>query len=122
MIVDANCKCGCEMPPDVARNVALAASALATIRVAIPSIKVTSWYRCSKRNAEVGGAPKSIHMTGLAFDLNADGMTGAQIADRIEALINAGSIPEGGVGTYPGIRRLCHYDSRSILGLARARW
>lgn len=32
-------------------------------------LMITSGYRCEKRNAEVGGAPKSYHMTGLAVDL-----------------------------------------------------
>lgn len=122
MIVDANCRCGCTMPDDVAKNVALAASALATIRVTIPSIKVTSWYRCKARNKAIGGAAKSLHLSGLAFDLNAEGMTGRQIADRLEQLIATGAIPEGGVGTYPGMRRLCHYDARTVLGMRRARW
>lgn len=33
------------------------------------SVTVTSGYRCARRNAEVGGVPKSRHMRGLAADV-----------------------------------------------------
>lgn len=32
-------------------------------------IPITSGYRCSKHNAEVGGEPASVHLYGLALDL-----------------------------------------------------
>lgn len=31
---------------------------------------VRSWYRCPKRNAAVGGAKDSLHMRGLAVDVD----------------------------------------------------
>jgi hypothetical protein len=50
-------------------------------------ITVTSGFRPSNINAKVGGAKKSLHMTGLAIDLfDPDNQIGKQLKERYELL------------------------------------
>jgi uncharacterized protein YcbK (DUF882 family) len=35
----------------------------------VPEAQVTSWFRDERRNAEVGGAPRSQHLLALAIDV-----------------------------------------------------
>jgi len=47
---------------------------------------ITSGYRCPKHNAEVGGAPDSLHMAGCAADIRCDAVEPrklAQLAGRV---------------------------------------
>ena len=37
-----------------------------------PPFSVTSWFRSAKRNAQVGGHPKSKHLVGLGLDIVLD--------------------------------------------------
>lgn len=51
--------------------------------------------RCAKHNAELpGSAPNSAHLTGMAADIRADGMSNAQLGAIIKALYRAGELPE----------------------------
>jgi uncharacterized protein YcbK (DUF882 family) len=42
---------------------------LEEVRVALGPLRVTSGYRCPQHNKDVGGAPSSSHMAGLAADI-----------------------------------------------------
>lgn len=64
-------------------------------------IVVTSGYRCAPHNANVGGAPSSLHICGMAADVQCDGLTPQMLADVAE---EAGA---GGIGLYP---RHVHVD------------
>jgi len=56
-------------------------AALEALRAAVGNqpIIVHDAYRCVKHNAEVGGAPHSEHVAGLAADISVDGMTAAEL-------------------------------------------
>lgn len=43
---------------------------------------VTSWWRTEKRNNEVGGLPKSLHIKGLAIDVVLDSTVDKASFDR----------------------------------------
>lgn len=60
-------------------------------------IRINSGYRCPKHNAEVGGAPYSIHTFGLALDMNCKNTRGVEKMERIIDLV----MPELRVGIYP---------------------
>ena len=46
-------------------------------------INVTSGYRCQRLNKHIGGARNSQHQTGRAADINATGLTAAQLFEFI---------------------------------------
>jgi GH24 family phage-related lysozyme (muramidase) len=84
-------------------------------------IRIHSGYRSPAHNASVGGAKKSQHLCGQAADITISGLTARQIYDRIESLIAAGRMMQGGLGLYDGPDRqtpFVHYDIRG----SRARW
>lgn len=61
---------------------------------------VTSGYRCPRQNQEVGGAPSSLHLAGMAADV--------QASTSIEHLASvAEAVGAGGIGVYP---RHVHVD------------
>ena len=75
-------------------------------------IKINSGYRCKKHNENVGGAPNSFHVQGLAADISVNGMTIEELKDYVH------KIPEfenGGIGLY---KRWIHVDIRKT----KARW
>lgn len=79
-------------------------------------IRITgSGYRTQKHNKAVGGAPFSQHLTCSAADINADGYSPKLLASKIEALIKAGHMKQGGLGIY---KNFVHYDIRGT----KARW
>lgn len=111
------------MPPDVLKNAEILAEHLEVIRLDLGKpLTVRSWYRCAARNKAVGGAPKSLHLTGAAVDINCGGFSGPDIAKRIERLIKDERIPDGGLGVYATKPALCHFDVRTVLGKKPARW
>jgi hypothetical protein len=61
---------------------------------------VTSGYRCPRHNRDVGGAPESLHLAGMAADVQ------ASIEPRHLAAI-AKACGAGGIGVYP---RHVHVD------------
>jgi hypothetical protein len=60
-------------------------------------INVSSAYRSSKVNAAIGGASKSFHQTGQAFDVSTKGMTDDEKRDMTERAIMSGAME---IGTY----------------------
>ena len=81
-LAEARCKCGaCEIPEGVRRNAEILAEHLEVVRLELGKpLRIRSWYRCPKHNANVGGAPKSIHLAGAAVDINCGGFLGPEIA------------------------------------------
>jgi len=62
---------------------------------------VSSGYRCAKQNREVGGAPSSLHLAGMAADVQAAAAKPPHLKSVAEA------VGAGGIGVYP---RHCHVD------------
>lgn len=72
-------------------------------------IKIHSTYRTPARNAQIGGATKSLHLKAAAVDFSVNGMQPEALHKYIYKLMQAGKIEKGGIGqgaTY------CHYDYR----------
>lgn len=71
------------------------------------SIKITSAYRCEKRNTAVGGSSHSQHKLGTATDIQVSGMEPTAVQDACEHF--------DGLGRYDSFT---HIDSRG----SEARW
>lgn len=111
-----NCRDGTLVPAELIPNVIELAKNLQVLRDDIgTAIHINSAYRHPAYNKKIGGAPKSTHMKAKAADIRAKGFTPAQLAARIEKLIKAGKMKQGGIGIYP---TFCHYDIRGT----KARW
>lgn len=112
-----NCKDGTTVPEKYYSNVLKVAENLEVLReyLKIPIIISGSGYRTKKHNTEVGGAPKSQHLTASAADISVHGLSPMQIAEAIETLIEEGKMQQGGMGVYP---TFVHYDIRGT----KARW
>jgi uncharacterized protein YcbK (DUF882 family) len=93
---EAQCHCGCLMPPDIARNVQAMVYIAESVRAVLdlPMI-IDSWYRCPTYNAAIGGAPNSMHVYGLAIDFKAPPLTPHQVSDVCVEVQNRGLV--GGV-------------------------
>jgi uncharacterized protein YcbK (DUF882 family) len=76
-------------------------------------IHITSWLRPPAINQAVGGVANSQHIIGWAADIQIEGYTPNQVAER---LTNSWS---GGLGDSTAFT---HLDLRDRLGLASARW
>ncbi|MEE1898047.1 D-Ala-D-Ala carboxypeptidase family metallohydrolase [Flavobacterium rakeshii] len=112
-----NCKDGTNVPEKYHPNVLKVAENLEVLREYLqhPIIISGSGYRTKKHNTEVGGAPKSQHLTASAADISVHGLSPMQIAEAIETLIEEGKMQQGGMGVYP---TFVHYDIRGT----KARW
>ena len=74
-------------------------------------VVITSGYRCAEHNSNVGGAPKSKHVEGIAADIKINGISPGVIFDYLD-----GTFPNCyGIGLYSG---WVHIDVRE----AKARW
>ncbi len=110
------CNCGCEMPDDVYSNVIKLAGELQKLRdIFDVPFTPTNAYRCPKHNKAVGGVSKSMHLLGLAADLQIPEIEPHEVAGVIETLMDNGEILMGGVGRY---NTFTHMDIRGN----RARW
>jgi peptidoglycan hydrolase-like protein with peptidoglycan-binding domain len=110
-------KDGAPFPKWVIPNVKELIEQLEVIRAALGNkpISITSGYRSPAHNAAVGGAKNSQHMQGNAADIVVSGKTPYQVYQKIEQLISAGKIRQGGLGLYSSF---VHYDTRGY----KARW
>lgn len=79
------------------------------------TLSINSGYRTPSYNKKVGGKPKSQHLLAKAADITCKWETPKQIAARIERLIKAEVMTEGGIGVYIGFT---HWDCRRT----KARW
>lgn len=105
-----------QVPTKYRKNVQELANNLQVLRddLGVP-VFVVSGYRTATYNKAVGGAKSSQHLQAKAGDITAKGYTPKQVAARVEKLIKAGKMKQGGLGVYPGF---IHYDTRGT----RARW
>lgn len=122
------CKDGTPVPASLIPNVQELANNLQVLRddlntnrpaKAPPGVVITlpvnSAYRTKTYNKKVGGKPASKHLTAQAGDITCKWEDPKQLAARIEKLIAAGKMKQGGIGIYPGFT---HYDVRGT----KARW
>lgn len=72
-------------------------------------ITITSGYRTPNYNKMVGGAKYSQHKEGRAADIKVKGISARRVAVGVRALMRAGKIPLGGIGSYASFT---HYDIR----------
>jgi zinc D-Ala-D-Ala carboxypeptidase len=68
-------------------------------------IIITSAYRSPAHNARVGGAPRSRHLQGIAFDVRMDNH------DPEAFIAQARAVGFHGIGTYPR-QNFVHIDAR----------
>lgn len=74
-------------------------------------VLINSAYRCPSRNAAVGGAKNSQHLTGRAVDIRINGIDPTKVYAYADKLVNE----KGGVGHY---NTFTHIDTRGYY----ARW
>ena len=109
---------GTGVPWDLVDNVKQCAANLQILRDEIGKpITLISGWRGPLYNAKIGGAKKSLHLTGKAADSRVRGMDPVEVAEVIFSLIDAGKMDQGGVGIYPS-SNFVHYDCRGT----KARW
>lgn len=77
-------------------------------------IKILSGLRCAERNAMLGGAKDSQHLTGKAADIV---VVGVPLSDIFRAAVGVPEFFSGGIGIYPD-GGYVHVDVRGT----RARW
>ena len=110
------CKCGCEMPDFVKKNVKELAKDLQVIRDKVGiGFTPNSAYRCAEHNTSIGGVKSSQHLSGKAADINIKGIEPSKVADLVEDLMKTEAITKGGVGRY---NSFTHVDIRGT----NARW
>ena len=107
-ILDTEYKCPCcdRFPPDFDRNnhilpYQMIFKKFAKIREAWGSgLPITSGYRCPEYNEEIGGAPTSVHMFGLALDIDCanagEVRTLARLIDSLDEELRMGKYTEAG--------------------------
>ncbi|RZL19750.1 MAG: DUF882 domain-containing protein [Pedobacter sp.] len=112
-----DCKDGTPVPEIFLSNLKELANNLQVLRDFLKKpITITgSGYRTPSHNKNVGGAPKSQHLTASAADINATDMTPKELGSVIDKLIANGSMKEGGLGIY---KQFVHYDIRG----KKSRW
>ncbi|UJR82738.1 glycoside hydrolase family protein [Sandaracinus amylolyticus] len=109
-------KDGVDVPRPLRGNVQLLMAQLEVLRAEVGApITITSGYRSPEHNKKVGGAKKSQHLCGIAADIKVKGMTPKEVHAKIEELIAAGRMKQGGLGLY---KTFVHYDIRG----KKARW
>lgn len=70
------------------------------------TLPINSGYRTPEYNKAIGGAKNSAHLKAMAADITQKYMTPKQLKARIESLIKAGKMSDGGIGLYPGFVHL----------------
>ncbi len=76
-------------------------------------IDVQSWYRSPRRNAAVGGASKSQHLTGLATDFVVRGYESVEGNKRVQQILNPLPFMQKCGLEYTG-GKWTHVDSRGV--------
>lgn len=99
---------GREPSSEVLKNLTELAKNLEVLRKHLGKpIHITSGYRSKEHNQKIGGALNSMHITGMAADIQVEGIKPSDIAKAIELLIKEGKIKQGGLGIY---KTWIHYD------------
>jgi len=115
-IKEFNCKCGCEMPDDVRKNVEILAKNLQIVRDILDEpINISSAYRCEAHNKDIGGVSNSQHILGKASDLVVKNLSTDKVYTALDRLMDGKFISQGGLGKY---NTFTHYDIRGH----EARW
>lgn len=95
---ELDCRCSCDAPPEVEKNLAQLAVHLEALRAALGCpIIVHCAYRCPKHNAAIGGAKNSQHMYGTACDFSTKKHTPKQAYKVAETITR---FREGGMHAY----------------------
>ncbi len=112
---EAQCPCGCVMPPDIQKKAQAMAHIAEVVRaeLGVPMI-VDSWYRCPKHNVEVGGDPNSFHLDALGIDFKTATLTPDQVHEKLLPLSQDGRI--GGLEKAPGHTHIDAGASRQFSG------
>ncbi len=109
---------GAPVPAALKPNMVRLARNLEVLRASLggKAISIHSGYRSPAYNASLpGAAPFSRHMRAEAADFSVAGVSNAAVYCKVEELIAAGKMREGGLGFYSGH---LHYDIRGTV----ARW
>lgn len=115
-IKELTCNDGTALPWNLLDNGIRLLKNLQVLRDALGApIEITSGFRNFTYNKSIGGAGDSQHSHGNAADIKVKGYTPRQVHAKIEELIKAKKMDEGGLGLYPS---WVHYDCR----LTKARW
>ena len=69
-------------------------------------IHCNSWARCETHNRNIGGAPHSYHIRGMAVDITVRGLTPAETHRILRTIQGPGKLV-GGLGRYASF---CHAD------------
>jgi len=114
-----NCKCGCEMPDDVLKNIKSLAVQLQVLRErSNEPISINSAYRCKSHNHAIGGVKNSQHVLGKAADIVIDNFTPNETADIIENMLRNEFLPSFNIGGLGRYNTFTHVDIRGYM----ARW
>jgi len=114
-IEEFQCKCGCNMPEFVKKNVIELAENLQIIRDEVGRLDLTNAYRCKDHNSDVGGSTSSQHLVGKAADVKSKSIKPKEMAQIVNDLMKNEKIKTGGIGIY---NTFTHIDIRGV----RARW
>ncbi len=107
-LIEFACKDGTPVPEKLVPNVKALAEQLQVIRDEIGEpIHILSGYRTPSHNTSVGGAKASQHLQAKAGDLTTKKYSPKELHTKIERLIKAGKLKNGGLGLYRGF---VHYD------------
>ena len=114
-IEEFQCRCGCNMPEFVKKNVIELAENLQIIRDEVGRLDLTNSYRCKDHNSDVGGSTSSQHLVGKAADVKSESIKPKEMAQIVNDLMKNEKIKTGGIGIY---NTFTHIDIRGV----RARW
>ena len=114
-IEEFQCRCGCDMPEFVKKNVIELAENLQIIRNEVGRLDLTNAYRCKDHNSDVGGSTSSQHLVGKAADVKSKSIKPKEMAQIVNDLMKNEKIKTGGIGIY---NTFTHIDIRGV----RARW
>lgn len=115
-ISEFQCKCGCDMPYDVIKNIKLLAENLQIVRDVLGEpIRINSAYRCEAHNKSIGGVSNSQHILGKASDVVVSNLSTEEVYTALDRLMDGKFISQGGLGKY---NTFTHYDIRGY----EARW
>lgn len=95
------CRCGHhdERNPHIVNNKAMDALEMLRHQVGGP-IRINSAYRCKKYNQQIGGADKSYHLTGRAFDIPFNDLAIYGIGSLVKLVSRATECGFHGFGVY----------------------
>lgn len=111
-----DCKDGTKVPASLMGNIQELANNIQVLRDHLGEpVHIISGYRTPAYNKAVGGVKNSQHPKGKAGDVAVKSLTPRQLAVKIESLILAKKMKQGGIGIYKGF---VHYDIRGT----KARW